>query len=455
MITPRLLKGFRDYLPESMIQKKKIIADFEIIFENYGFSPIDTPALEYSEILLGKGGGETEKQVYRFLDHGKRDISLRFDLTVPLARFVSLHFDNLTFPLKCYHIGPVWRGENTQKGRFREFYQCDFDILGTTSIESDLEILLIIKAGLNKINPGDFRINMNNRKILTALLNKLNLNEKSIDILRSIDKIHKIGYDNVIKDLVENIKIGKNTAENIMNSLNIKESKNNILGEISDYKEIFHTLNNLKTILGNEYSTVIKETEKIFLTFEKLGMKKYFSFNPAITRGLDYYTGIVFETFILDQLDFGSICSGGRYDNLTGLYSKNIISGVGGSFGLDRILALMENKNIKNIKNSKTDLLIANLDIKNNYNYHLLAEKCRGNNINTEIYYEDKKIPAQFKFAEKKSINFILFAGDDEFKKEKFNLKNIKSGEETKSISIDEIIKIINKKKAEDSSQNI
>ncbi len=447
MITPRLLKGFRDYLPESMIQKKEILKNFENIFENYGFSPIDTPALEYSEILLGKVGGETEKQIYRFSDHGKRDVSLRFDLTVPLARFVSLHFDNLTFPFKCYHIGPVWRGENTQKGRFREFYQCDFDILGTTSLDSDLEILLIIKSGLLKLNPGEFRININNRKILNSLLNKMDLNEKSIDILRSIDKIHKIGFDNVLKDLIENLHINKDIAEKVMDSLNIKNSNSKILGEISDYKKIYHTLNNLKVILGKDYSHFIDETENIFFTFEKLGIEKYFSFNPAITRGLDYYTGIVFESFILDQLDYGSICSGGRYDNLTGLYSKNIFPGVGGSFGLDRILDLMENKNILDIKTSNTEILIANLDITNNYNYHLLAEKLRSNNINTEIYFDKKKINTQFKFAEKKSINFILFAGEDEFKEDKYNLKNIKTGEEMKAITIDEIIKIIQNKK--------
>lgn len=447
MIDPRLLKGFRDYLPDIMIQKKGLINNLENIFENYGFSPINTPALEYSDILLGKSGGETEKQIYRFLDQGKRDIALRFDLTVPLARFVSLHFDKLTFPFKCYHIGPVWRGENTQKGRFREFYQCDFDILGTNSIESGLEILLIIKSGLTNLNIGDFKININNRKIINALLNKMNLTDKSGDILRTIDKIHKIGFDNVLKDIVDNLKVDLKTAEKLMDFLNINNSNNKILGEISDYNEIYNTMNKLKNNIEKECWQIIDDTEYIFSAFEAIGIKKYFSYNPAITRGLDYYTGIVFESFIIDQLDFGSICSGGRYDNLTGLYSKNIISGIGGSFGLDRILALMENKNIQNTKTSKTDLLILNLDIKNNYNYHLLAENLRSNDIKTEIFFDKKKIAVQFKYAEKKSINFILFAGEDEFKKKRFNIKNIKTGEENTSLGIEEIIKIINKNK--------
>ncbi len=447
MISPRLLKGFRDYLPDIMIQKKELINKFEKVFENYGFSPIDTPALEYSEILLGKGGGETEKQIYRFLDKGKRDIALRFDLTVPLARFVSLHFEKINFPFKCYHIGPVWRGENTQKGRFREFYQCDFDILGTNSIDSDFEILLIIKSGLVSLNIGDFRININNRKILNALLNTMKLADKSTDILRTIDKMHKIGFENVIKILVDELKINVKTVEELMSSLNINNSKNKILGEISDYNEIYNTLNKLKSSLGKEYLQIVEDTEYIFSAFDKLGLKNYFSFNPAITRGLDYYTGIVFETFIHKQLDFGSICSGGRYDNLAGLYSKNIIPGIGGSFGLDRIIALMENSNILNNKPSKSDLLILNFDKNNNYKYHLLAENFRKNNVNTEIFFDKKKIASQFKFAEKKSINFILFAGEDEFIKDKYNLKNLLTGEEKKALNANEVIKIIKKYK--------
>ena len=444
MITPRVLKGFRDYLPELMIQKKEIINKLENIFENYGFSPIDTPALEYTEILLGKGSGETDKQIYRFDDHGGRDVSLRFDLTVPLARFVSLNYDKLIFPFKGYHIAPVWRGENTQKGRFREFFQCDFDILGTQSIESDIEILLIIKSGMVKLNIGDFRINVNNRRILNSLLKKLDLLDKSVEILRTIDKIYKIGKENVIKELVDNSKIDTKKIESILDSLNIDNNKNKILGEMIE-AEIFVTLENLKTKLGNEYIESINETEYIFNTFKKLGILKHFSFNPAITRGLDYYTGVVFETFILNNVDFGSICSGGRYDNLVGLYSKNVVPGVGGSFGLDRLLALMESHDLFNKKSSNSDILIFNIDSENFAKYFDLAETFRSNKVNAEVFYENKKIAQQFKYAENKSIKYVLFAGNEEFNSNKFNLKDIKTGEEKKSLTIDEIIKIIKK----------
>ncbi|MBN2544150.1 MAG: histidine--tRNA ligase [Spirochaetes bacterium] len=441
MIEPRTLKGFRDTPPETMIIKKEIIKNFEIIFEKYGFLPIDTPALEYSEILLGKGGGETDKQIYRFNDHGGRDIAMRFDLTVPLARFVSQHFNELTFPFKRYHIAPVWRGENTQKGRYREFYQCDFDILGTKSLESDIEILSIIKDGILSLNIGNFTIYVNNRKILNSLLTKFDLSEKSAQILRTIDKIYKIGADNVYKELVDVIGISKKNTEDILKFLNITGSADK--DTAVENTDIFDILDSYKSILGKENSDPVIDTEYIFKILKKLEILKYFSFNPAITRGLDYYTGIVFEVYVKDRMDFGSICSGGRYDNLTGLYSKNEIPGIGAAFGLDRILSLMEEQKIIKIQNSKTRLLIFNLDDDLNDEYHILASKFRENGINTEIIYEKQKISSQFKLAEKKNIPFVLFAGNEEIKNKKYNIKNILKGEETKLITFEDILKIL------------
>lgn len=444
MIEPRLLKGFRDYLPASMLQKKKLIYKLESIFEKFGFVPIDTPALEYSEILLGKGGGDTEKQIYRFLDHGNRDVALRFDLTVPLARFVSLNYDKLIFPFKCSHIGPVWRGENTQKGRYREFYQCDFDILGSNSIESDIEILLIIKAGLESINVGDFRINVNNRKILNAMLKKLNLMDKSVEILRVIDKIHKIGIEKVLKELVDGLSIEKVLADEIIDSLNIKNADDRYKGELLN-DEIFEAISKLRTKLGNEHSECINELELIFSTFKKMNILKYFSYNPSVTRGLDYYTGTVFESFILNKKDYGSICSGGRYDNLIGLYSKNVIIGVGASFGLDRIFSMIEPDNQATARSSNTDILIFNLNSSDFAEYQLIAGKLRNLGINAEVYVDKKKIQNQFAFAEKKSIDYVLFAGEEEIKNNAYNIKNIKTNEEKKSLKIEDIAKIIGK----------
>lgn len=441
MIEPKILKGFRDTLPDAMIQKKTIIKNFENIFESYGFVPIDTPALEYTEILLGKGGGETDKQIYRFNDHGGRDVALRFDLTVPLARFVSQHYNDLVFPFKRYHIAPVWRGENTQKGRFREFYQCDFDILGSHSLDADLEILLIIKDGISTLNLGDFKIFINNRKILNSLLKKFDLFDKSIYILRTIDKVYKIGIDNIFKELVDEVGIPKNRVEDILSFLNLSD-KNYVITD----DNIFKTLDKYKLLLGEELSSPVFELEYIFKTLKELDAMQYYAFNPAITRGLDYYTGTVFETFVIDKMNFGSICSGGRYDNLTSLYSKTAISGIGASFGLDRIISILEDKNLTSKKQTKSDAIIFNLDQKLNIEYHKFASILRKYNINVEIVFEKQKLPNQFKIAEKKGIPFAIFIGEEEIKNKKYNLKNLIEKKEYNQVSIEDIIRIIREK---------
>ena len=440
MIEPRVLKGFRDTLPDLMIDKKNIIQKLESIFQSFGFAPVDTPALEYTEILLGKGGGETDKQVYRFTDNGGRDVSLRFDLTVPLARFVSEHYNELPFPFKRYHIAPVWRGENTQKGRYREFYQCDFDILGSTSINSDIDILLMIKKGFDVLNAGAYTININHRKVLNSFLKKLKLDDKGVEILRTIDKIYKIGVENVKDELTTVLSIEQAKVEKIIDYLNISKSKKGagITGE-----EIFLVLDNLEEQIEIEDKIYLSELKFIFNTFKELGILDCYSYNPAITRGLDYYTGVVFESFINDSIDFGSVCSGGRYDNLTALYSKNTVVGVGASFGLDRLLALLENKKLLSRKNSETDLIIFNLDDKLVSSYQKIEEQLRERGINTEVYLDNKKIALQYKYAEKKSINYIILSGEEEIKNQKYSLKNIKTGEEKKSLNIDEIYNII------------
>jgi len=449
MIEPRVLKGFRDFLPEIMIPKKEIIKKLENVFESFGFVPIDTPALEYTEILLGKGGGETDKQIYRFTDHGGRDIALRYDLTVPLARFVSEHHGELTFPFKRFHIGPVWRGENTQKGRYREFYQCDFDILGTASINADLEILLVIKNGFDVLNAGDYRINVNHRKILNSLLKMFGIAEKSADVLRVIDKFYKIGIENVIKELSQ-AGIETKTSETILEMLGLNKAEKS-MGFINE--EIFDILERFKSniinnsICNNQDVENVLELQHIFNTFQNMNILNNFAFNPAITRGLDYYTGIVFESFILDRTGFGSVCSGGRYDNLTGLYSKNVVSGVGASFGLDRLIALMEDKNILDKNPTNTDLLIFNLDSKFIGEYQNLASFFRSEKIRTEVVFDQQKIGNQFKFAEKKSIKYVLIAGEEEIENGKFNLKDIRVGEEKKSLSKEEVAGIIKGKK--------
>lgn len=438
MIEPRVLKGFKDTLPENMINKKNIIYKLESVFESYGFVPIDTPALEYTEILLGKGGGETDKQIYRFRDHGDRDVALRYDLTVPLARFVSEHFNELTFPFKRYHIAPVWRGENTQKGRYREFYQCDFDILGSSSINADIDILLTIKNGFDAISAGDYVVNINHRKVLNGFLEKLGVKDKAADILRTVDKIYKIGVDNVVKELVETHKIEPAITDSIIKFLNIVKAGKGlgITGE-----EIFNVINDIRNMVGEDTLKYVDELETVFKTISECGYLDRFSYNPAITRGLDYYTGIVFESFIKDAVEFGSVCSGGRYDNLTGLYSKNEVVGVGASFGLDRLLALMESKNLLSKKSAKTEILIFNMDNKFYPKYQKIASDLRKENINVEVFLDNKKIPQQFKYAEKKTIKYVLFAGESEIINDRYSLKNIIDGVEKKDLSIRDVIK--------------
>lgn len=440
MIEPKILKGFRDYLPETMIPKKNIIRRLETVFESFGFSPIDTPALEYTEILLGKGSGETDKQIYRFNDHGKRDVSLRFDLTVPLARFVSLHYNELVFPFKRYHIAPVWRGENTQKGRYREFFQCDFDILGTSSLNSDYEILLLIMNGFQSIKCENFLININHRKLLNGIIDKYGLSDKSQNILHAIDKIYKIGKDEVVRILSDEENIPASLVNSILASLKLDKefSKEGIKGD-----EIFTTLKTIKNEIPEEYKIYADELLTIFTYLKDSGNIHNFAFNPAITRGLDYYTGIVFESFITDRMNFGSVCSGGRYDNLTGLYSKNPVPGVGASFGLDRLLALLEDKEAIEMKKTVSDVVVFNLNTELTPKYYSLSDKLRNAGIKSEVVLEKQKITNQFKYAERKGVNFVIIAAEDEFLSGKFNLKNIASGVEDKALTVDEIINII------------
>jgi len=438
MIEPKILKGFRDFLPATMIEKKNLIEKLELLFKSFGFLPIDTPCLEYTEILLGKGGGETDKQIYRFIDHGGRDVALRFDLTVPLARFIAEHINELNFPFKRYHIAPVWRGENTQRGRYREFFQCDFDILGSDSIASDLEILLVIQNGFKKIDGGDFIININNRKILNMILDKYSEKEKYPDILREIDKTYKIGIDNVIKNLVEKVGLESSKVENIVSllALNGENIENGITND-----KIFTYLENLQSKLG--VSEDIDRVISLFSLIDNLKLLDYYALNPAITRGLDYYTGIVFETFIKDRKNFGSVCSGGRYDNLTNLYSKKEVTGIGGSFGLDRLLSLMEDKGIIDKNNSYTDLIIFNMGNEYLTDYQDLGRYFREKGLNVEIFLENQKIANQFRFAENNSIKYCLIAGENEIKNSLYNLKLMKSKQEFKMISKDEIVRII------------
>ncbi|MGL1894616.1 MAG: histidine--tRNA ligase [Spirochaetaceae bacterium] len=427
IIKPRVLKGFRDFLPENEIERKTVTNKLENNFQSFGFVPIDTPALEYTEVLLGKGGGETDKQVYNFQDSGKRDVSMRFDLTVPFARYISQHLDELYLPFKRYHIAKVWRGENTQRGRYREFTQCDFDIVGVDSPSSDFEIMLMMQNSLAVLDVNDVTIRFSHRGIFNRMLETLCLKDKTVEVLRIVDKLGKIGEIKVV-ELLEEI----TTSENALKILDfIKPGKN--------FRE---TLDKMIFLAGGE-DTDTKRLEEIYSYIIYNNIEDSFILDPSITRGLDYYTGLVYETFLNELPEIGSVCSGGRYNNLASLYTKVELPGVGASIGLDRLLAGLEVLEKRTLKKSLTDVLILALDDKVIPHYHQMAIELRKRGINVEVFPVKKKVQQQFKYAENKSIPYVIFCGEDEMKSNTLNLKDLISKDNYENISTEKAADLI------------
>lgn len=426
-IEPKILKGFRDFLPVKEIERKRIISVLEKKFESFGFVPIDTPILEYTEVLLGKGGGETDKQVYRFTDKGGRDVSMRFDLTVPFARYMAKNRSDLHLPFKRYHINKVWRGENTQRGRYREFMQCDFDIVGIDTASADFEILLLIRDSMKALNISDVIVHFSHRGIFNRLLKKLNIAENSVEILRIVDKLSKIGEEEVIRLLME---------------LTSEENSREIVEFIKPAANSMDTLVKMEKAAGGRDDDS-ERLRTIFSFIKENEMEDFFKLDPSITRGLDYYTGIVYETFLNELPGIGSVCSGGRYNDLANLYTKEELPGVGASIGLDRLMAALEELGRSSEKKSFTDLLILAMDDKLFGYYHKLSRAFRKEGINCEVYHAKKKITAQFKFAEAKSIPYALVCGEEEFRKGVVQLKNLLKRENWNDLTLDEAIKKI------------
>ena len=400
LIEPKVLKGFRDFLPPSEMIRRNLTGKIEASFRSFGFVPIDTPALEYAEILLGKGGGETEKQIYRFKDNGERDVALRFDLTVPFARFVAQHQEELAFPFKRYHIGKVWRGENTQHGRYREFTQCDFDIIGSDSPAADFEILLLIRAALEGLGV-EAGIKLNHRGLFNRFLAHIGAREQSVEILRAVDKLAKIGADETRRLLAETA--GEANAAKILD----------FIGAGNSAAGFAETLDRITALSGGPSP----ESERLALLWQFMndtGTANSFSLDPSITRGLDYYTGVVFETFLSALPAIGSICSGGRYDNLAGLYSKTAISGVGSSIGLDRMVAALESLDKLPGAEGFAQAAIACVKAGDAGKYQMLAARFRQAGIPCEVFLDeapDGKLVKQFVLAEKKGLSFVIIPG--------------------------------------------
>ena len=429
---PRTLPGFMELLPEEQILFNQIQDKIRKTYEKFGFLPLDTPIIESSEVLLAKAGGETEKQIYRFLK-GDTDLSLRFDLTVPLAKYVAQNYNNLSFPFRRYQIGKVYRGERQQKGRFREFYQCDIDIIGDEklSIINDAELPSVIYSIFNDLGFGDFTICINNRKILNGLFSSLKLEEISADILRIIDKIEKIGKEEV-KNELEKLNIEAEKIDSILGFITMD-------GNTDDKLEKLKKLN----IEDQSFNEGLEELLEVVKYMRAFGIPdKNFKIDLTIARGLDYYTGTVYETFLNDYKSLGSVCSGGRYENLAEYYTDKKLPGVGISIGLTRLFyKLNERKLINADKKSISDVIIINMTDDFEYSANV-ATKLRMENINTQIYMEDKKIKAKFKYVDKLQIPYAIVIGEDEIKENKLTLKNMRIGEQ-KQLELKEIIDII------------
>ncbi len=420
LIKPRTLKGFRDFLPDAMMAREQLMETAREVYRSYGFSPIDTPALEYSEILLGKGGDESDKQLFRFQDSGKRDVAMRFDLTVPFARFAAQHVQDLGTPFKRYHIATVWRGENPQKGRYREFVQCDFDTIGTDSNVSDIETLLVIHDLMSRIGFSAFTIRVNHRQLLNGLLEQLGLGEQSGGVLRALDKLPKIGRQKVMTELTEQVGTSPEAAEQVLSFAELSGTPEQILSRV-------------EPLVGTSErgQAGVSRLQELFSAVRGAGLpQERIALDVSIARGLDYYTGTIYETFLDDLPGIGSVCSGGRYDNLAGLFTRQPLPGVGASLGLDRLLAAMEELGWLPRSSTPAAVLVTLLDPRHLADYVRVGRLLREAGIATEVFPQFKKIGKQFQYADKKGFRFALTAGEEEFRSHCWQVKNLASGEQ-------------------------
>ena len=419
-IKPRTLSGFMELLPDKQVQMDKMRAVLAETYARYGFTPLDTPAIEAAEVLLAKGGGETEKQIYRFTK-GDSDLALRFDLTVPLAKYVAANYGQLTFPFRRYQIGKVWRGERAQRGRFREFYQADIDIIGDGALDilNEAEIPAIIYDTFTRLGLHRFRIRVNNRKVLNGFFAILGLSEQAGDVLRTIDKLDKIGADKVRELLTDTCGVTGENADEILRFIACPGTSADKLAFLEQYRgrnETFDTgLDELRTVVGYLPAFGVPEEN--------------FELDLTIARGLDYYTGTVYETVLLDHPEVGSICSGGRYDDLAGYYTNKSLPGVGISIGLTRLFYILQEQNMISdaVLTAPADVLI--LPMTDDLSAAVaLASMLRAGGLRVQLYSEKKKFKAKIGYADKLGIPFVIFLGEDEIAQHVCALKNMATG---------------------------
>ena len=422
-MTPRTLSGFMELLPQPQQQMERMMDILRRTYSLYGFTPLDTPVIEASEVLLAKGGGETEKQIYRF-QKGDADLALRFDLTVPLAKYVALHYNDLSFPFRRYQIGKVYRGERAQRGRFREFYQADIDIIGDGKLDitNEAEIPAIIYQTFTSLGLKRFQIRVNNRKILNGFYAMLGLTERSGDIMRTVDKLDKIGAEKVRTLLIDEVGVSGENADEILKFIAISGSNRQVLSALETYtgrsKVFDEGLEQLRTVV--KYLSAFGVPEENFAV------------DLTIARGLDYYTGTVYETTLLDHPEIGSVCSGGRYDNLAEYYTDRQLPGVGISIGLTRLFYVLGEQGLLNpdLPTAPADVLILPMTAELSPAV-TLATRLRAAGVRTQLYTEQKKFKAKMSYADKLGVPYVVFLGDDEIAGNVVACKDMTSGEQT------------------------
>ena len=435
-MTPRTLSGFMELLPQPQQQMERMMEILRQTYSLYGFTPLDTPVIEAAEVLLAKGGGETEKQIYRF-NKGDADLALRFDLTVPLAKYVALHGGELSFPFRRYQIGKVYRGERAQRGRFREFYQADIDVIGDGKLDitNEAEIPSIIYQTFTRLGLRRFQIRVNNRKILNGFYAMLGLTEQSGDIMRTVDKLDKIGADKVRQLLLSDCGLTDAQAEEILKFIAITGENRQVLAALGGY-----------TGRSDLFDQGLSELNTVVKYLADFGVpEEYFAVDLTIARGLDYYTGTVYETTLLDHPEIGSVCSGGRYDNLAEYYTDRQLPGVGISIGLTRLFYVLGEQKMLNpdLPTAPADVLVIPMteDLAPAIS---LSTKLRAAGIRTQLYTEQKKFKAKMSYADRLGVPYVIFLGDDEIAAGVVACKDMASGEQTK-LSADDTLALIRK----------
>ena len=423
-VAPRTLSGFMELLPDQQMKMERMMEVLKNSYSVYGFTPLDTPVIESAQVLLAKGGGETEKQVYRFTK-GDSDLALRFDLTVPLAKYVSAHYAELSFPFRRYQIGKVYRGERAQRGRFREFYQADIDIIGDGKLDiiNEAEIPAIIYTTFTKLGIHKFKIKVNNRKILNGFYSMNGMSEKAGEIMRTVDKIDKIGAENVRQLLIDQVKMLPCKAENVLDFMAITGTNREVIDRLNCYRGMDET-----------FDRGLDELAAVTRYLADFGVpEENFAVDLTIARGLDYYTGTVYETEMTEHPEIGSVCSGGRYDNLAEYYTDKQLPGVGISIGLTRLFYVLQEQGLlsEEMISAPCDALV--IPMAEDMGYAVSAATAlRAAGVRTQIYGEQKKFKAKMSYADKLKVPYVLLAGEDEIKERVMSVKDMQTGEQQK-----------------------